>query len=181
MSTPQEISIDAFNYDLPDERIAKFPKEKRDESKLLLYKNGAISETIFKEIYQHLPEKELLIANNTKVIQARMLFQKESGAKVEIFCLEPLSPSDYALVFQTKKDCIWKCMVGNSRRWKEGQMLQKTIQIGDEKVLFRAERISTNGNTHEIKFSWNQPHITFAEILDAGGILPIPPICTAKL
>ncbi|MEE0910811.1 MAG: S-adenosylmethionine:tRNA ribosyltransferase-isomerase [Paludibacteraceae bacterium] len=175
MPTPQEISIDAFNYDLPDERIAKFPKEKRDESKLLLYKNGAISETIFKEIYQHLPEKELLIANNTKVIQARMLFQKESGAKVEIFCLEPLSPSDYALVFQSKEDCIWKCMVGNSRRWKEGQTLQKTIQIGDKKVHFLAERISTNGNTHEIKFSWDQPNITFAEILDAGGILPIPP------
>ena len=101
MNTPQEISIDAFNYELPDERIAKFPKEKRDESKLLLYKGGIISESVFKNIYQHLPQGELLIANNTKVIQARMLFHKESGAKIEIFCLEPLFPSDYALVFQT--------------------------------------------------------------------------------
>lgn len=175
MNTPQEISIDAFNYELPDERIAKFPKEKRDESKLLLYKGGIISESVFKNIYQHLPQGELLITNNTKVIQARMLFHKESGAKIEIFCLEPLFPSDYALVFQTKESCIWKCMVGNSKKWKEGQILTREIQVGNNRLLFNAERISTEGNTHEIRFSWNRSDITFAEILDTGGILPIPP------
>ena len=119
----QQIHIDDFNYELPDERIAKFPLPRRDQSKLLVYKNGNISESQFKNIASLLPEKSLLVYNNTRVIQARLLFQKSTGAKIEIFCLEPVVPHDYALVFQQNESCSWNCLVGNLKKWKEGAML----------------------------------------------------------
>ncbi len=170
----EQIRIEEFNYPLPDVRIAKFPLPKRDESKLLLYRNGVIGESIFKQLPDYLPEGSMLVFNNTRVIQARMLFKKETGASVEIFCLEPVVPHDYALVFQQTKRCSWTCLVGNLKKWKEGSLC-KTILVDGKEVILSAERIRTTGDSHLIEFSWNDEHITFAELLDVGGILPIPP------
>lgn len=170
----EQIRIEEFNYPLPDERIAKFPLTKRDESKLLVYRNGKIDEAVFKQLSDCLPQGSMLVYNNTRVIQARMLFQKETGAQIEVFCLEPVIPHDYALVFQQTESCSWLCLVGNLKKWKEGA-LHKTIRMDDKEVVLSAERIKTTGDSHLVRFSWNNPQVTFAELLDAAGILPIPP------
>ena len=170
----EQIRIEEFNYPLPDERIAKFPLTKRDESKLLVYRNGKIDEAVFKQLSDYLPQGSMLVYNNTRVIQARMLFQKETGAQIEVFCLEPVIPHDYALVFQQTESCSWLCLVGNLKKWKEGA-LHKTIRMDDKEVVLSAERIKTTGDSHLVRFSWNNPQVTFAELLDAVGILPIPP------
>ena len=170
----QEIRIEDYNYSLPDERIAKFPLPKRDESKLLLYRNGEISESIFKHITDYLPQNTLMVFNNTRVIQARLLFQKETGARIEIFCLEPIEPHDYALIFQETRRCSWTCLVGNLKKWKEGT-LSKTIFIKDEPVVLTADKKKSHGDTHLIEFTWDNEAYTFADILDAAGVLPIPP------
>ena len=175
MSTKtQEIRIEEFDYPLPDERIAKFPLQKRDESKLLLYRNGEISETIFKHIPEYLPKDALMVFNNTRVIQARLLFQKPTGARIEVFCLEPAQPHDYALIFQQTERCSWTCLVGNLKKWKEG-VLTKKVSIQDETVILQAEKKESHGDSHLIEFSWNNPQYTFADLLDAAGVLPIPP------
>ena len=170
----QEIRIEDYNYSLPDERIAKFPLPKRDESKLLLYRNGEISESIFKHITDYLPQNSLMVFNNTRVIQARLLFQKETGARIEIFCLEPIEPHDYALIFQETRRCSWTCLVGNLKKWKEGT-LSKTIFIKDQPVVLTADKKKSHGYTHLIEFTWDNETYTFADILDAAGVLPIPP------
>ena len=170
----EQIRIEEFNYPLPDERIAKFPLTKRDESKLLVYRNGKIDEAVFKQLSDYLPQGSMLVYNNTRVIQARMLFQKETGAQIEVFCLEPVIPHDYALVFQQTESCSWLCLVGNLKKWKEGA-LHKTIRMDDKEVVLSAERIKTTGDSHLVRFSWNNPQVTFAELLDTAGILPIPP------
>ena len=170
----EQIRIEEFNYPLPDERIAKFPLTKRDESKLLVYRNGKIDEAVFKQLSDYLPQGSMLVYNNTRVIQARMLFQKETGAQIEVFCLEPVIPHDYALVFQQTESCSWLCLVGNLKKWKEGA-LHKTIRMDDKEVVLSAERIKTTGDSHLVRFSWNNPQVTFAELLDAAGILPSPP------
>ena len=183
MSQAKKISIEEYNYSLPDEKIAKFPLEKRDESKLLLYNNGSINHSVFRNISDYLPEETLMVFNNTKVIQARIIFQKESGAKIEIFCLEPYEPSDYILAFQANKKCVWKCMVGNAKKWK-GETIGKEIDVAQSlgSSSFRsaqfgmtAKKISSEGNIHLIEFSWNNPAISFADILEYAGQLPIPP------
>ena len=170
----KELRIESYNYPLPDERIAKFPLEKRDESKLLIYKDGTIAESRFKHLADFLREDTLMVFNNTRVIQARLLFQKETGAKIEIFCLEPLAPQDYVLMFQSCGSCEWICLIGNLKKWKEGA-LTKEIQIKDKTLLLKAEKLSAKGDSHHIRFSWDDPTFTFAEVLDAAGILPIPP------
>lgn len=171
----QQIRIEDFDYPLPDERIAKFPLPKRDESKLLLYKEGKVGESIFKHITDYLPEGSLMVFNNTRVIQARLLFHKETGAKIEIFCLEPVEPHDYALVFQQTGRCRWTCLVGNLKKWKEG-LLSKKVQLGSgELVTLKAEKLQTCGDSHLIEFTWDHPTCTFADLLDAAGVLPIPP------
>ncbi len=170
----QEIRIEDYNYSLPDERIAKFPLPKRDESKLLLYRNGEISESIFKHITDYLPQNSLMVFNNTRVIQARLLFQKETGARIEIFCLEPIEPHDYALIFQETRRCSWTCLVGNLKKWKEGT-LSKTIFIKDQPVVLTVDKKKSHGDTHLIEFTWDNETYTFADILDAAGVLPIPP------
>ena len=169
----QEIRIEDYNYSLPDERIAKFPLPKRDESKLLLYRNGEISESIFKHITDYLPQNSLMVFNNTRVIQARLLFQKETGARIEIFCLEPIEPHDYALIFQETRRCSWTCLVGNLKKWKEGT-LSKTIFIKDQPVVLTADKKKSHGDTHLIEFTWDNETYTFADILDVAGVLPIP-------
>lgn len=170
----QHIHIDEFDYLLPDERIAKFPLAKRDESKLLLYKEGQVGETIFKHITDYLPAGSMMVFNNTRVIQARLLFQKSTGARIEVFCLEPVSPRDYALVFQQTERCSWNCLVGNLKKWKEG-VLQRTVSIQGEEVVLSAEKKESHGDSHIVEFSWDNPKYTFADLLDAAGVLPIPP------
>ena len=166
--------MEDYDYPLPDERIAKFPLAKRDESKLLLYHNGEVSESLFKRLPDFLPTDALMVFNNTRVIQARLLFQKETGARIEVFCLEPYQPHDYALVFQQTESCVWTCLVGNLKKWKEG-LLHRTITIGADAVMLSAEKLASHGDTHEIRFTWNNARYTFADILDAAGVLPIPP------
>ena len=170
----QQIRIEDFDYPLPDERIAKFPLAKRDESKLLLYKQGEIGETQFKHITQFLPAGSLIVFNNTRVIQARLLFRKPTGARIEVFCLEPVEPHDYALVFQQTERCRWMCLVGNLKKWKEGT-LSREVLVGDETVTLKAERLQSCGDSHLIEFTWDHPTCTFADLLDAAGVLPIPP------
>lgn len=170
----QQIRIEEYDYPLPDERIAKFPLAKRDESKLLLYKDGQVSESVFKHIADYLPAGSLLVYNNTRVIQARLLFQKATGARIEVFCLEPAEPHDYALIFQQTERCSWICLVGNLKKWKDG-LLTKKVAIQGEEVILSAEKKESHGDSHRIEFSWNNPKYTFADLLDAAGVLPIPP------
>lgn len=170
----QQIRIEDYNYSLPDERIAKFPLSKRDESKLLLYRNGGIGESVFKHLPDYLPEGSLMVFNNTRVIQARLLFRKETGARIEVFCLEPVEPHDYALIFQQTERCCWTCLVGNLKKWKEG-ILKKQVVIGEDTVTLRAEKKQSCGDSHRIEFTWDCPAYTFADLLDAAGVLPIPP------
>ena len=146
MIKTQDIRIEEYNYPLPDERIAKFPLEKRDQSKLLIYKSGTIEENRFSSLGDYLPENSMIVFNNTKVIQARLHFQKSTGAKIEIFCLEPVSPNDYVLSFQSTERCIWLCMIGNLKKWKEGK-LSKEICVRDRSFTLEAERIETIGNS----------------------------------
>lgn len=170
----QQIRIEEYDYPLPDERIAKFPLAKRDESKLLLYKDGQVSESVFKHIADYLPAGSLLVYNNTRVIQARLLFQKATGARIEVFCLEPAEPHDYALIFQQTECCSWICLVGNLKKWKDG-LLTKKVTIQGEEVILSAEKKESHGDSHRIEFTWDNPKYTFADLLDAAGVLPIPP------
>ena len=169
----KEIRIEDYDYPLPDERIAKYPLARRDESKLLLYKEGHVGESLFKRIADYLPTGALMVFNNTRVIQARLLFHKETGARVEVFCLEPAEPRDYALIFQTTRRCRWTCLVGNLK-WKTGA-LTRDLLINDRLLTLRAEKLESKGDSHLIEFTWDDERVTFAELLDAAGILPIPP------
>lgn len=169
------LRIDDFNYPLPDERIAKYPLAERDHSKLLVYRNGQVSEDRFYNIGNYIPAQSLLVYNNTRVIQARLVFHKSSGARIEIFCLEPITPHDYQLSLGSTNGCTWKCMIGNLKKWKEGPL---TIQLSNSpthQLTLSAERLSTTGNTHEVHFTWDDSTLSFAEILDVIGELPIPP------
>ena len=175
----QQISIDDFDYPLPDERIAKFPLAHRDESKLLLYRKGEVGESIFKNIANYIPNDSLMVFNNTRVIQARILFHKETGAKIEIFCLEPIEPHDYVLTFQTTGSCTWNCLVGNSSKWREG-LLSMEINADGENTVLHAERKRQDNDSSIVEFTWNNPSLTFADILDVVGIIPIPPYLHRK-
>jgi S-adenosylmethionine:tRNA ribosyltransferase-isomerase len=217
----EEILIEDYNYPLPDERIAKYPLAKRDTSKLLVYRDGQVSEDMFARVGEYLPTNSLLIYNNTRVIQARLEFYKNAvqefrssgvtseqaqgatkpstplnkdvtrGARIEIFCLEPLSPHDYQLALGATDGCTWKCMIGNAKKWKSGALsLTTTLSSGQEVTLF-AEKGEQTGNTFAVRFWWNTPafnlspltsnqNISFAEILDAVGELPIPPYLNRK-
>ncbi|MBQ0083055.1 MAG: S-adenosylmethionine:tRNA ribosyltransferase-isomerase [bacterium] len=171
----KDIRMEDFDYPLTDERIAKYPVNERDHSKLLLWEKGTCQEKVFYELPEILPPGDLLIYNNTKVIQARLRFHKASGAEIEIFCLEPESPKDYERVFQTTKCCEWQCLVGNSRKWKEGR-LSEIVMIGSKSVEFTAERIEKlDGMSNVIRFQWDDGDITFGEMLEHFGQLPIPP------
>lgn len=174
----QQISIEDYNYPLPDERIAKFPLPKRDESKLLLYRNGEVSESIFKQITDYLPEGSLMVFNNTRVIQARLLFQRATGAQIEVFCLDPSVPHDYEQIFQETESCCWICLIGNAKKWKE-PCLSRAITVNSRQVTLRAEKVQSYGETHQIRFTW-EGGFSFAEVLDAAGELPIPPYLHRK-
>ncbi len=167
-------SIDDFDYPLPEERIAKYPLKKRDASKLLVYRDRTITENVFSNIASFLPENALLVYNNTKVIEARIHFRKETGALIEVFCLEPAHPADYALSLSSTKECVWKCFVGNQKKWKSG-ILNKELEINGTSFTFSAELLERKGNVNFVRFQWNNENIHFAEILEKAGELPIPP------
>lgn len=174
MEETKHIHISDYNYPLPDERIAKFPLPVRDQSKLLVYRHGEVSETIFTSLPDYLEPGQLMIFNNTKVIQARLHFRKETGALIEIFCLEPIQPNDYALNFQQTSHSAWLCMIGNLKKWKEGT-LHKEMTVKGKDIVLTATRGECRGTSHWIDFSWNNPEVTFADILEVFGELPIPP------
>ena len=210
----EEIFIEEYNYPLPDERIAKYPLVQRDQSKLLIYRDGQVSEDTFCHVGEYLPSQSLLIYNNTRVIQARLEFHKMAGdeairligdkargARIEIFCLEPLEPHDYQMSLGATDGCTWKCMIGNAKKWKSGALsLPVQLPSGEQVTLF-AEKGEQTGNTFAVHFSWNlsaqrsdsvavqqqsgltgvaELNISFAEILDAVGELPIPPYLNRK-
>lgn len=170
----RNIRISDYNYPLPDHRIAKHPLAAREQCKLLCYKvGGEISEGHFYDVPAMLPEKAMLVYNNTRVINARLRFRKSTGSTIEIFCLEPVAPCDYQLIFQTTQSCTWLCLVGNSKRWKQGPLTQE-IEVDGKTVTLEANRGERRGNSFEIEFSWNG-YVTFASILEAIGEIPIPP------
>lgn len=169
-----------FNYPLPDERIAKYPLPERDHSKLLIYRDGAVSEDHFYNVGEYINPSALLIYNNTRVIQARLEFYKTTGARIEIFCLEPLTPHDYQLSLSSTTGCTWKCMVGNAKKWHTGDALELKIKNEKLKIALRAYKEEQLGNTFAVRFEWDRDDVSFAEILDAAGELPIPPYLNRK-
>ena len=174
----RDLRIADYDYPLPDERIAKHPLAEREQCKLLYYKNGEIEERKFWEVPALLPEHSTLIYNNTRVINARLRFRKETGSTIEIFCLEPVLPRDYEQIFQTTGHCVWQCLVGNSKRWKQGSLTQ-AVSIEGHEVTLQATRGEQRGNAWEIAFDWDGGEsgesVTFADVLDAIGEIPIPP------
>ena len=191
----QNISIEDYNYPLPDERIAKYPLSERDASKLLVLKNSEITSSHFKNISEFLPKDSLLIFNETKVVRARLQFTKESGAAIEIFCLEPITGNgDYQLAFSSSSPSEWRCLVGNSRRWKSDKLsleVNVTRRVAEsqshkdtnsqwsmangQKATLYAERLVKNDNYSVVRFSWEPAELSFAEILEAAGEIPLPP------
>ena len=170
------LRIADYDYPLPDERIAKHPLTQREQCKLLYYKGGNIEERRFWEVPALLPEHTTLIYNNTRVINARLRFRKETGSMIEIFCLEPVSPRDYEQIFQTTGHCVWQCLVGNSKRWKQ-RPLSQAVTIDGHEITIAATRGEQRGNAWEIAFDWDGGDLrcTFADVLDAIGEIPIPP------
>ena len=177
MKNIQEIAIAEYDYPLPDERIAKYPLAQRDTSKLLLYKGGEIREEKFANLPNFIPQGALMVFNNTRVIQARLRFRKETGAQIEVFCLEPEQPADYQLMFQETKECVWQCLVGNSSRWKSGALSQ-VIEIDGVQVTLSVERVSSAA-VNLVRFFWDDG-FTIAQLLEAAGELPIPPYLNRK-
>ena len=172
---PAEISILDYRYDLPEERIALHPLQERDASKLLVYKNGEISETVFSQIPDHLPAETLLVINDTRVINARILFKKSTGAGIEIFCLEPRDLiNEYSTVMTTTAESTWKCLVGGAAKWKN-EVLEKYITINEEKVILKATMLEKLPDGYSIKLSWTPAHYSFAAIIEAAGDTPLPP------
>lgn len=189
----KHIKISDYNYDLPDERIAKFPIAQRDHSKLLVYKHGEVSDDVFHHLPTYLPQGALMIFNNTKVIQARLHFRKETGALIEVFLMEPAEPTDYELMFQTTGHCSWLCMIGNLKKWKEGSLkrdfeikgnkltLSATMRRGDALGSEAQKMVAKGGGTNYwVDFDWDNDKVSFAEILEAVGELPIPPYLNRK-
>lgn len=174
MEETKHIRISDYDYPLSDERIAKFPLPERDSSKLLVYRHGEVSEDRFTSLPQYLKPGMLMVFNNTKVIQARLHFRKETGALIEVFCLEPYSPADYAQNFQQTETCSWLCMIGNLKKWKEG-VLMKEMTVNGRDLILCAERGEAVGTSHAVRFSWNDSTVTFSDILECMGELPIPP------
>lgn len=169
----KEIRISDFTYNLPEERIAKYPLKNRDKSKLLVWNKGRIDENIFENCLKYLPHNTQLVFNNTRVIHARLFFKKETGAKIEIFCLEPIEPADYQMAFQNTEEVTWKCMVGNSKKWKEG-FLSTRFTIKGKTIELTAAKVEQDGNSFHIRFVWNGG-VHFSEIIERIGQLPLPP------
>ena len=178
---PKLLSIDNYDYPLPDDRIAQFPLERRDQSKLLIYKQEQVSEDVFSNLSHHLPFDSLIIFNETRVIHARLLFHKESGSPIEIFCLEPLDPyRDHQQAFQQKEQAEWSCLVGNSKRWKGGKILLSLEKDGQAISIYAVRKMKMEGGTSQVIFNWTPAGMTFAEILELAGKIPLPPYINRK-
>lgn len=173
MVEKRSINISDFDYPLPDERIAKFPLERRSDSKLLIYRNGEISESRFCRLAEELPEGAMLVFNNTRVIRARLIMHKSTGARVEVFCLEPHSPADYERAFAVKGEAEWSCIVGNLKKWKEGEV-QIAFEYEAKEYLLRAEIAERGEREHIVRFRWDVD-LTFGQLLEHLGRIPIPP------
>lgn len=177
---PRHISITDFNYPLPEEKIAAFPLAERDASKLLVYKNGIIAEDIYKNIAEHIPPGSLLVFNNTKVIQARILFQKPTGGVIEIFCLEPYEElTGYDVIMNKKGMVRWKCMIGGASKWKAGKLV-KELTKDEERLLVQAKLVERLPDAYVVELSWKPSHHSFAEVLDLFGDMPLPPYIKRK-
>ncbi len=168
------INIADYTYDLPGEKIAKYPLSYRDSSKLLVYNRGEISQRSFRELPDLLEKDTLLVFNNTRVVQSRLKFKKQTGSRIEIFCLEPYDPADYNLAFQATCSSTWKCLVGNAKKWKTGA-LQMDLQIDGITVRLNAEKAGQVKDAFLIRFEWNHPEINFGSLLENAGNTPIPP------
>lgn len=171
---PGDIRIDEYRYDLPQERIARYPLPERDASKLLVWDGKSISDRVFKELPALLNSDNLLVFNNTRVIRARLLFIKESGAAIEIFCLEPHEPRDFSQNLACAGPVEWKCLIGNLKRWKAGMLRAQFVHEKAGKTLF-AEKLEADGDTFIVRFSWEDDQVSFGEVLEAMGHVPIPP------
>ena len=169
---PQE-----YFYDLPEDRIAQYPLAVRDMSKLLVYSRREIMSNIFRNISSYIPEESLLVFNNTRVIRARLIFHKDSGARIEVFCLEPLSPSDYSLTFSSKRPVEWKCLIGNLKKWKDG-ILQTRFSRDGRRSILKAAKLSMEGDAWRIRFSWDEENLTFGDVIESAGHIPLPPYIT---
>ncbi len=172
-----KIKIQDYSYNLPQERIARYPLEKRDSSKLLIYNKGEIKESVFNTLPSYIPNGSLMVFNNTKVVPARLFFRKETGALIEIFCLEPVNPSDYAVSFASCESCSWNVVIGNARKWKSGEVYLVCEDSDSEasKLNLRAELVSKGqNNSSVVRFIWDGG-ISFSEVLDICGRIPIPP------
>jgi S-adenosylmethionine:tRNA ribosyltransferase-isomerase len=175
MQHPSHLHIQDYDYPLPEHRIAKFPLTNRADSKLLFFDGAHSNKKRFVELPDLLPPKSLLIFNETKVVRARILFKKQSGATIEVFCLEPVEPvNDFQLAFQQTSGVVWKCLVGNVKRWKSGNM-SKTIQVGDRSVDLVAEKVGQLTDAFLIRFSWTPEEVPFHEIISESGLIPLPP------
>ncbi|PKP54111.1 MAG: S-adenosylmethionine tRNA ribosyltransferase [Bacteroidetes bacterium HGW-Bacteroidetes-1] len=179
MESVKKIQIQAYNYDLPDHRIAKYPLDQREQSKLLLCLKGKLSQDQFANIINYLPVSSLLVSNETKVVNARLRFIKTEGAAIELFCLEPETSQDFQLAFSSCSPVIWKCLVGNSKRWKNG-LLSKGLIVDEKKLTMKAVRVDQRGDHSIIRFEWDGAGITFGQILDAAGDIPLPPYLNRK-
>lgn len=169
-----DISIQDFTYYLPDEQVAKYALTDRDQSKLLVWNRGDITDDRFYNLPDHLPSGSMLVFNNTKVIKARIIFRKKTGARIELFCLEPISPPEYSLSLSQTESCRWKCIVGNLKKWKD-ELLERSLMFNGQYVTFRASKVKELDDAQEISFSWDNDQISFAEIIEASGNIPIPP------
>ena len=179
MASNFPIHIEDYNYPLKAEKIADYPLENREDSKLLILKNNKIQEDNFKNISSYLPENSLMVFNNTKVIQARMQFHKESGAAIEVFCLEAAEEKDIANALNSTESQVWKCMLGNAKKWKNGP-LQREIHIKDQVISLEIEKLQQEAQIFHIRFSWNNPSIRFGEIIEYFGETPLPPYIKRK-
>jgi S-adenosylmethionine:tRNA ribosyltransferase-isomerase len=173
LSGYRNIKISDYSYNLPEERIAKYPLAERDSSNLLVWNNGTIEKDGFRNIGNYLPSDSMLVFNNTRVIHARLYFWKETGAKIEIFCLEPVQPNDHQLAFQQTERVVWKCMVGHAKKWKNEELTRK-IEVNGKTVELKAKKTAQENNSFLIEFSWTNSY-SFAEIIEKTGVLPIPP------
>ena len=169
-----DIDLKQYDYNLPPDRIAQYPASERDLSKLLIYKDNIISGDIFRNIDKYLPSGSLLVFNNTRVIRARIMFRKDTGAAIEVLCLEPLAPAEYSLSFGSKEPVEWKCMIGNLKKWKSG-IVQTTYAFNGKHYELSAKRVQQEGDAWRIRFEWGSSGISFGELIDSAGQLPLPP------
>lgn len=173
---PKKISISDFSYTLPPEQIAHYPLEERDQSKLLLYRDGIITEDVFRHLPQHIPAESVIIFNNTKVVEARLLFTKKSGATIEIFCLEPHSRyADIYTAMLQQERITWMCLIGGASKWKAGQLLEKKVAYQNTEVLITARYIEKINDRFAVELCWTPAIFSFAEVLHASGVMPLPP------